>query len=408
MNMNIALKKHSMKKYHPLLLYLFVENIGISLLIPLVGAIYLDPKSSVFPEYFSQSQRQFFYGLSMVLTATTIFGSSPLWGRVSDRFGRKPTISIGLIGLALGYAICGLSILYKNFIFLIFGKMVIGFSDGSKSAVLAAFCDTDKETRGLNFRWINIISCLGFLVGPLVGVYLSRMLAHQTLQFAFPLFIMALASTINLGSILWFFRETHHTRLSSIELSLAQLIIQSFKILSDKTLKSIFCGIFMLALGYNILFNYLGLYLVTAFHLTSLQIGHFVTILTLGYLISITFIYPLIIKKMDFINPLILILALSATALILLSYISWLWACLVLVLIAISAMALADTLVMEHVSNQVTEQQGLAMGAMNSIFSISVGCAGLFIGTLSSIGVGAPLFISGLSMVGAILLLRKH
>lgn len=107
-----------------------------------------------------------------VLTGTytlALFLFAPLWGRLSDRYGRRPLIVIGLVGFAstlVMFATAGsLPSLY-------FGRFLNGaFASSISPAAYALIGDhaPTKEWRAHRFALLNIAGASGFLVGPMLG-----------------------------------------------------------------------------------------------------------------------------------------------------------------------------------------------------------------------------------------------
>ncbi|HVN50873.1 MAG TPA: MFS transporter, partial [Acidimicrobiales bacterium] len=107
---------------------------------------------------------------------------SPIWGRLSDRIGRKPVLVISLFGTAIGSLLTGLA----GAIPLLFvGRIVDGASGGSVSVAQAAVSDVaaprDRARLmgllgaafGLGFVAGPAIAALGALWGPHVPFYIA-------------------------------------------------------------------------------------------------------------------------------------------------------------------------------------------------------------------------------------------
>lgn len=96
--------------------------------------------------------------------------ASPLWGRLSDRMGRKPILIAGLIGGVLSYLwIANAGSVYELGAARLFG----GLMAGNVGAAFAAAADlADDKTRARNMGLLGAAVGLGFIAGPALGALL--------------------------------------------------------------------------------------------------------------------------------------------------------------------------------------------------------------------------------------------
>ena len=98
-----------------------------------------------------------------------IFLFAPLWGRLSDRHGRRSVLLIGLLGFA---ATVGLFALVERLPLIYLGRFLDGaFAAAITPAAYALIGDhaPSKEWRAHRFALVNIAGTVGFFVGPLLG-----------------------------------------------------------------------------------------------------------------------------------------------------------------------------------------------------------------------------------------------
>jgi multidrug resistance protein len=92
---------------------------------------------------------------------------APVWGRVSDRHGRRPVLVISLFGTALGSLVMGLA---PSLWVLFLGRIIDGISGGSVSTAHAAV--VDMAPPGQRARLLGLLGAafgLGFVAGPAIG-----------------------------------------------------------------------------------------------------------------------------------------------------------------------------------------------------------------------------------------------
>ncbi|CAG9534767.1 unnamed protein product [Cercopithifilaria johnstoni] len=124
----------------------------------------------------------FFGGILGSLYCLLQFLSSPLLGALSDVYGRKPILLISITGTLFSYVIWAST---SKFSFFVLSRVVGGLSKASVSIFIAVMADiysSNKINRGMAI--IGVAFSVGFLVGPMVGVYFSRIAADAGTEFS--------------------------------------------------------------------------------------------------------------------------------------------------------------------------------------------------------------------------------
>ncbi len=112
-------------------------------------------------------------GLLMAVYSLMQFLFAPMWGRISDRIGRKPVIMIGIFGLAVSFFLMALS----TELWMLFAARIIGgfLSAANMPTVMAYAADiTSEEDRGKGMGIIGASIGLGFIFGPAIGGIFSK------------------------------------------------------------------------------------------------------------------------------------------------------------------------------------------------------------------------------------------
>ena len=140
-------------------------TIWTSVAIDLVGWGIILPILPLYAEDFTDSKLTIGALVAVFSLMQLVF--APVWGRVSDRVGRKPVLVVSLAGTALGSLLMGVA---WSLPILFLGRIVDGISGGSISAAHAAV--TDMAAPGQRARLIGLLSAafgIGFVVGPAIG-----------------------------------------------------------------------------------------------------------------------------------------------------------------------------------------------------------------------------------------------
>lgn len=131
------------------------------------------------------------------------FVAAPLWGRLSDRIGRRPVLIAALIGSTVGSLLTGLAgVLWLLF----FARVIDGASGTSYSVAQAAVSDIAEPAQ--RPRLLGLLGAafgVGFVAGPLIGSFAA--LGSDRL----PFFIAAALSAINAVLAFRSVPETHTT-----------------------------------------------------------------------------------------------------------------------------------------------------------------------------------------------------
>jgi MFS family permease len=112
-----------------------------------------------------------FGGLLGSLYAILQFFFAPVWGRLSDKFGRRPILLITVGGTCLGYA---LWVFAGSFWVLVLSRILGGIASGNLSVATASIADvTSRESRSKGMALVGVAFGLGFILGPALGGWAS-------------------------------------------------------------------------------------------------------------------------------------------------------------------------------------------------------------------------------------------
>ena len=111
--------------------------------------------------------------------AVCTFFAAPVFGALSDRYGRKIILLISLLGSAIGYILLG----FGGALWVLFlGRIIDGLTAGNQSALFAYISDsTEPHERGKWFGYLGGAIGAGFMIGPTIGGLLGS--ASVTLPF---------------------------------------------------------------------------------------------------------------------------------------------------------------------------------------------------------------------------------
>ncbi|MBS4211173.1 MFS transporter [Neobacillus rhizophilus] len=142
-------------------------------------------------------------GLLMAVYSLMQLIFAPMWGRLSDRIGRKPVMMIGITGLALSFFIQAISTeLWMLFVARILGGIL---SSANMPTAMAYVADiTTEENRGKGMGIIGAAVGLGFVFGPAVGGIFSKF------SLSMPFFLASGSAAITLVLVFFLLKESKH------------------------------------------------------------------------------------------------------------------------------------------------------------------------------------------------------
>jgi MFS family permease len=148
-------------------LTVFIDLLGFGIVLPLLP-IY----GKRFAESHGLSDQQVGWtiGLLMASFSAMQFLFLPIWGRLSDRFGRRPILIMGLVGSTFFYAMFGVATVLHSLAGLFIARLGAGIAGATISTAQAYIADTTtKEKRAKGMALIGAAFALGFTLGPTIG-----------------------------------------------------------------------------------------------------------------------------------------------------------------------------------------------------------------------------------------------
>jgi DHA1 family tetracycline resistance protein-like MFS transporter len=134
------------------------------------------------------------------------FIAAPLWGRLSDRIGRRPVLMTSMLGAAGSYLILAYA---DSIAWLVVSRVLGGFMAGNISAAMAYAADvTSDENRARGLGIVGAAIGVGFMLGPALGGLLAgENLA--TASFELPALVAAGCSVLAFIAVLLWLPESH-------------------------------------------------------------------------------------------------------------------------------------------------------------------------------------------------------
>lgn len=357
--------KRQLLPYAIVVLFAFI---GFSLPLPIFPAMFLDPVASILPETFSMQRKMMILGLLMTCYPLGQLIGSPLFGRLSDIYGRKKIILITLLGTTIGYIITAISTSFVIIEGIFVGLLLCGFFEGNIAIAQAVIADLTRnenpQDKIFHFGWINLFVCIGFIVGPFLGGILADPTLVSWFTFATPFWIAAAMTAVGIVIIYFGSKET---RMITLDMP-GPFLKEQISILVKQPLRTLYIANFFISLAAFSFFRFFPVYLEQVFDFTSSQLAYVMVYNSIAFALCLLFFAARFSQKLGSRKAAILftpLLGVMFIAIVLPSTISGVMFIVPLVG-ALLAMTLTNASVI--VSNAASiEAQGQAMGTLTSV-----------------------------------------
>lgn len=254
-------------------LTVFIDLLGFGLLIPVLPSFGVNVLNI----------DEFSIGIAISIYSFIQFLFNPIFGKISDKNGRKPVILFCLLLNALGYLIFAFT---DNYLILLISRIIAGIGGSSISVAQAYIADiTTPKSRSKGMGLIGSAFGLGFVFGPLLGGILAEY-GYQIVGFVSAGFSLA-------ALILTFFMlpeslRSSYTTQAQTDRKIRLINTQSFKYVFSKPDLALLISLFFI-----LTFSFANIY--GTFALLGIQVYGF-TDKQNGYMFGITGIVSALVQ----------------------------------------------------------------------------------------------------------------
>jgi MFS transporter, DHA1 family, tetracycline resistance protein len=384
-----------------LYLLILVDSISVSVVIPLLGPLLIDPETQVFLIGSPLPLRSFVSGLLMAAYVFPMLYMAPVLGRLSDQLGRR-TVLLGCgIGVLLGNLLAGAAIEEQGLALLILGRLVGGATAAAQPTAQAALVDMGtNKARHLSFSLLS--SSLGFVIGPVVASSLS------SYSLAGPFYFCAVLTALAVVLLLLTYRDApvRRRRVDWSAISIFEGVRCFRDAATDEAVRGILACFVLMQVAWGSYFVFVSVFLMEGASpdLSLHQVGIFMSVMGVGFCLANGLVQPFLARFFRMRTLAVLGLALNAAAMLV---------CLVLVrpyqeyamaLVAGVTVNIAYPSIVTMLSDRVTgERQGWILGMVGSAAAMGWGVSSLLSGALGGLGHALPIVLAAALMAMAAL-----
>ena len=235
----------------------FIDLIGFGMVIPLLPYYAnTDP--------FNATPRDI--GFLVASYSLMQFVFSPILGRLSDKYGRRPILFISILGSAIGYFLIG----WASTLTLVFaGRIIGGVTGGNISTAQAYVADvTSRENRAKGMGMFGAAFGLGFIFGPALAGILSKYGIHV------PFYVAAALSFANAAALYFILPESLRPEVRAKMPAHKSRLHEFIHALRSKEFREINIVYFLLITAFSIMTYAFVLYTAYRFGYTTVENGY--------------------------------------------------------------------------------------------------------------------------------------
>jgi MFS family permease len=186
---------------------------GFSLPYPVFSPMFLKPELGFLDPSVPAEHRTILLGIAMALYPVGQFIGAPWLGRWSDRIGRRPVLLASLLGAASAYLVTATGVAMASLPLVLIGRFISGLCEGNMAIAQSITSDiSTPKTKVRNFGLITVAINIGWIIGPLLGGFLSDPTIYSGFGVAWPFFFAAGMFGFNLVVVFFTLRIPAYAR----------------------------------------------------------------------------------------------------------------------------------------------------------------------------------------------------
>ncbi len=249
-----------MKRLLIIYLIIFTEILGFSMVVPVLPFLGLSLGLNVFQ-----------VGLIISLFSFCQLFASPVTGKLSDRFGRKPVLIFSQVSTLIGFLLLGFA---SQVWILILARIVDGLFGSNMTVAQAYISDmTEPKDRTKHYGYSSAVFGAGLIFGPVIGGTLS------IFNYSIPMFFAATISGISIILVLVFLPESLTEREHELKITIKDIIPieETQRFFKKDAIRGIIISFFIYNFGFTLFISSFALFGDAQLQLSSQHVGILLT-----------------------------------------------------------------------------------------------------------------------------------
>jgi len=235
---------------------MFTEVLGFSMVLPIIPFLGL-----------SLGLNAFQVGLIMSIFSFSQLFASPVTGKLSDRFGRKPILLISQTSTLIGFLLLGIA----NSVWLLVAARLVDGLIGSNMTVSQAYISdvTSPQDRTKIYGYSSAVFGAGLIFGPVIGGTLS------TINYSIPMLFAAVISLISIILVIFFLPESVSLKKENSKIKFNDIIPfdDARRFFKDSNVRNILLLFFLYSFGFMLFISSFALFAKQQVQVTAQELG---------------------------------------------------------------------------------------------------------------------------------------
>jgi len=269
------------KRLYVIFLIIFTEVLGFSMVLPLIPFLGL-----------SLGLTPIQIGLIVSVFSVCQLFASPVTGKLSDRFGRKPLFLLSQLSTLAGFLLLGFA---TTAILLIASRLIDGLLGSNMTVSQAYISDiTEPQHRTRVYGYSSGVFGAGLIFGPVIGGVLSR------INYSVPMFFAAGITLISIVLVVLFLSETITEKPDKLSLGFNDIvpINDAVRFVKSPQVRNSLFMFFIYNVGFHLFISNFSLLAETQFHVDADQVGFYMAWIGILRVVIQTFLIARLLRAL--------------------------------------------------------------------------------------------------------------
>jgi len=346
-------KRRNNRKLIIIFIIIFTEVLGFSMVLPVLPFLAT-----------SLGLNPFQIGLVLSVFSFCQLFASPITGKLSDRFGRKPVLILSQISTLIGFLLLGIA---DNIWLLVSARLIDGLLGSNMTVSQAYIRDvTDPEDLTKNYGYSSAVFGASLIFGPVIGGTLS------TFNYSIPMFFAAGVSLLSILLVSIFLPESLINKKKKVKITFNEIIPikETKRFFKTPKVRGALLLFFIYSFGFMLFISTFALFAEKQLQINAQEVGFYMAWIGILRVVFQSFFIPLFLKHLGERNTLRIGISSMIVAMIFIALsVNYLFVFIPLIFLALGTGVSRPILTSMLTKSVKKEESGSLLGVNNSLSS---------------------------------------